>query len=190
MESWKCRHCHCGGDPPPPPPTTTPHHQTPSYNWNPPHNWDLRLLGPPTTGPPPRDGWLGRSAFTLTKRTCFVCTGPSTFRLTQFQTSRHISFLLLLFEQITANEWTVLLREPNCLLCRAGVWSEEESFQRRGAEATANDKEVKESKWPQTMIKKSKKVSLVFHANPGFWLVEVEGLDIRSLDLDLLSENP
>ena len=51
--------CWCGGPP----------------SWLTPPPWLLAgWLTPPLAGypPPPRDGWLGRSAFTLTKRTCLL----------------------------------------------------------------------------------------------------------------------
>ena len=52
MESRVRCHCCCGGPP-----------------------W---LADPPAwLATPPRDGWLGRSAFALTKRTCFQCARVS-----------------------------------------------------------------------------------------------------------------
>ena len=79
MESCMCCccrchcHCHCHGGPPP---TSWPPHKGAAL-WShvcvimedPPSGW---LTPPPLPGMAwDRDGWLGRSAFSLTKRTCF-----------------------------------------------------------------------------------------------------------------------
>ncbi len=63
----------CRGGPPPPPPwlATPPPPKLLAMMqaalWS--HVWVVVVEDPPT---PPRDGWLGHSSFTLTKRTCWI----------------------------------------------------------------------------------------------------------------------
>ncbi len=80
MVSRVHRCCRCCGGPPPPladppgwlPPPPKLHAMTQGTLWS--HVCVVVVEDPPPPQPPPpalRDGWLGRSASTLTKRTCY-----------------------------------------------------------------------------------------------------------------------
>ena len=85
VEPCMCRRCHCCGGPPPHHPhwlTTHHHHHHHTPHWLTPLHYHPPLADHPTPTPTTtpclalsRDGWQGRSAFTLTKRTCWSWKG-------------------------------------------------------------------------------------------------------------------